>query len=73
MEGAMEAAAVYEGEVYTLHNLPQIIKAAPKTKYTGVFERISEEKTVKKLLDKISEKDIKNIYLALLKSVLEHM
>lgn len=73
MEGSMEAAGLYEGEVYTAQNLPQLIKAAPKTKYTGVFERISEEKTVKKLLDKISEKDIKNIYLALLKSVLECM
>ena len=73
MECAMEAAGVYEGEVYTAENLPQLINAAPKTQYSGIFERISEEKTVKKLLDKISEKDIKNIYLALLKSVLEYL
>lgn len=68
LEGAMEAANLYEGEVYTLENLPQLVKATPKTKYAGVFEKISEEKAVKKLLEKISEKDIKNIYLSLLKS-----
>lgn len=70
LEGAMEAADLYEGEVYTLENLPQLIKAAPKTKYHSVFEKFAEEKAVKKLLEKISEKDIKNIYLSLLKSVI---
>ena len=70
LEGAMEAADLYEGEVYTLENLPQLIKAAPKTKYHSVFEKFAEEKAVKKLLEKISEKDVKNIYLSLLKSVI---
>lgn len=71
LEGAMSAANLYEGEVYTLENLPQFIKSAPKTKYSSIFEKISEEKAVKKLLEKISEKDIKNVYLSLLKSVIE--
>jgi len=71
LEGAMAAADLYIGDVYTAENLPQLIKAAPKTQYAGFFDKLGEDsKTLKKLLDKISEKDIKNIYLSLLKSVI---
>ena len=70
LEAAMTAADLYVGEIYTLDNLPQLIREAPPTRYAGFFDKLTDDVTLKKLISKISEKEIKNIYLSLLKSVL---
>ena len=71
LEGAMEAADLYVGDVYTADNLPQLIIAAPKTKYHGFIDKLTEDKNLKKILEKMTEKEIKHIYLSLFKSVVQ--
>lgn len=70
LEGAMAAADLYIGDVYTAQNLPQLIKQAPEKQFAAFFDKFADDKTIKKILSKISEKDIKHIYLSLLKTLI---
>ena len=70
LEGAMEAADLYVGEVYTLENLPQLIKNSAETPFIEAFGSHSEDKVLSKILSTISAVDVKNVYLSILKSLI---
>ena len=66
----MEAADLYVGEVYTLENLPQLIKNSAETPFIEAFGSHSEDKVLSKILSTISAVDVKNVYLSILKSLI---
>ncbi len=70
LEGAMEAADLYVGEVYTLENLPKLIKQAKEKQFSGIFDKLSDDLLIKKLIAKITDNEIKHIYLGMIKDLL---
>lgn len=70
LEGALEAADAPVGEVYTAENIKEFFINAQENTFSGVFSPLADNKTAAKILSKIEDADIKNIYLRLVKNII---
>lgn len=70
LEGAMEADALYEGEVYTAHSLAQQLKNTQPTPFAHIFGSEGEQNLLAKILATINAVDIKKLYLSIIKSLI---
>ena len=70
LEGAMEAACLDIGDVYTMQSLAQHIAAADKNEFCSCVDA-ADKKLIDRLLKKLTENDIKKVYLSVLKSLIK--